>query len=250
MSDLPQVLGIAGLQLTLLMRKRFILALVTLWLVRLVILLQLGPTGAVPMLIPSLHIADLLVVVMACGFIADDAEAGTFAFVLSHGIDRRTFLVGKLIPVVCLALAFSMLAHVATLWMTRSPEATTVAGYAGRLAAASGLSLARILVVAALTVFLAVTLTNRYLVAMATLLFIYGLPSVLHSLLSPQSSGVWILESLLPWRDSFDRAAVALFTAGIAAGTLASCVVQPLLYALFFGALTVRALERRDLFAS
>jgi hypothetical protein len=249
MGDRSQTLGIAGLQLKLLSRKRFILALVTVWLIRLVLVLEMGRSGgpALPLLLPSFYVTDLLVIVMACGLIADDADYGTFPFVLSHGIDRRTFLAGKLLPVVVLALAFAALAHTATLLMMPSGEATGVAVAAGRLAMASGLSLVRILVVGAVTAWMAVTFTNRYVASIGTLLYVYGLASLLQALLTPQSPGVWIAESFLPWRDSFDRAAAGLFSGGIAAGTLVTSAIQPLIYAALFGALALRALGRRDL---
>ncbi len=248
MGDMPQMLGVARLQLTLLLRKRFILALVTLWLTQAVLALELGRSGvSLPLLNPTLQITDLVVIVMACGLIADDAERGTFPFVLSHGIDRRTFLVGKLLPVVVLALGFSFLAHIATLAMVPSHQATSVAVAAGRLLMASGMSLVRILVVTAVTAWMAVMFTNRYVASIGTLVYVYGLAYVVESIFSPQSPGVWLAESFLPWRDSFDRVAAGLFSSGIAAGPLAASLVQPLLYAVFFGALAVRTLERRDL---
>lgn len=247
--DMPQTLAIAGLQLKLLSRKRFILALVTVWLIRVVLVMELGRSGvSLPLLIPSLYITDLLVIVMACGLIADDAEQGTFPFVLSHGLDRRTFLLGKLLPVVVLAVVFSTLAHTATLVMMRSGDAASVPAAAGRLVIASGLSLVRILVVAAVTAWMAVMFTNRYLASIGALLYVYGLAYVLQSILSPGSPGVWLAESVLPWRDSFDRAAAGLFSSGsVASATLAVSLVQPLFYAVIFGALAVRSLERRDL---
>jgi len=248
MGDTLQMLAIAGLQLKLLLRKRFILALVTVWLVRVVLVVELGRSGVfLPLLIPTLYITDLLVIVMACGLIADDAERGTFPFVLSHGIDRRTFLVGKLLPVVALTFGFSILAHIATLAMMPSHQATSVAVAAGRLVMASGMSLVRILVVTAMTALMAVMFTNRLVASIGTLLYVYGLAYVVQSILSPRSPGVWLAESFLPWRDSFDRVGAGLFSSGIAAGTLAASVVQPLLYAVFFGALAMRTLRRRDL---
>jgi ABC-type transport system involved in multi-copper enzyme maturation permease subunit len=245
---MAQTLALAGLQLTLLSRKRFILALVTIWLVRLVFVLELGRSGvSLPLLLPSLYVADLLVVAMACGLIADDAERGTFPFVLSHGIDRTTFLAGKLLPVIAIAMAFSILAHAATLVLMPSHGASGVAGAAGRLVLASGLSLVRILVVTTVTALTAVLFTNRYLAAIGALVYVYGLSWLLQSLLSPSSPGVWLAESFLPWRDSFDRAAAGLLTSGVASGTLIVSVVQPLVYAVIFGALAARVLAQRDL---
>jgi ABC-type transport system involved in multi-copper enzyme maturation permease subunit len=245
---MAQTLAIARLQLTLLSRKRFILALVALWLIRLVFVLELGRSGvSLPLLLPSLYLADLLVVVMACGLVADDAERGTFPFVLSHGIDRRTFLTGKLLPVVALAIAFSILAHAATLILLPAPKLGGVAGASGRLVLASGLSLVRILVVTAVTAWMAVLFTNRYVASIAALAYIYGLSWLLQSVLSPASPGVWLAESLLPWRDSFDRAAAGLLSGSVSPGTIAVSAAQPLVYAVLFGVLAERSLSQRDL---
>lgn len=245
--EMPQTLGIAGLQLKLLLRKRVILALVTVWIIQALLAVQLGSGVVLRLLLPTLLVADLLVIVMACGMIADDADQGTFPFVLSHGIERRTFLAGKLLPIVALALVFSALAHAATLLVVRSAQPTSVTLIVGQLALASGVSLVRILIVGAVTAFMAVVLTNRYLAAVASLAYIYGLGVLLRSVLSPQSPGVWLAESLLPWRDNFDRLAVGLFSSKVAAGTLAASIAQPLLYAIILGALAVVILHRRDL---
>ena len=247
---MSQILAIAGLQLKLLSHKRFILALVAVWIVRLVLVVELGRSNvSLPLLLPSLYITDLLVIVMACGLIADDAERGTFAFVLSHGIDRRMYLAGKLLPVIGLATAFAVLAHVATVLMTPSAAGgpASPAAVAGRLIIGSAMSLARILVVTAVTAWMAVALTNRYLASMGALLYVYGLAYLVQSVLSPQSAGAWLAESLLPWRDNFDRLAAMLFSGRLEAAPLATAIVQPLVYATLFGVLAVRTLGRRDL---
>lgn len=245
--DLPQVLGIASLQLKLILRKRFILVLLGAWVLHASIVMQEGRGGPVLMLLPTLFVTDLLVVVMACGLIADDADHGTFPFVLSHGIDRSAFLLGKLLPVVVLAIAFSVLAHTTTVSTMRFPEGTSRAVVSGRIATASGMSLVRILVLTTVTALMAVAFTNRIQAAMAALFYAYGVPYLLHAWLSPQQPGVWLAESILPWRDSFDRALAGLLSGGIAPGRLATSVAQPLIYAIVFGAIAVHFLRRRDL---
>ncbi|MBI4474247.1 MAG: ABC transporter permease subunit [Acidobacteria bacterium] len=245
--EMPQALGVARLQLKLLMRKRFILVLAALWLIHVILVLELGRTALALLVIPSFQIPDLLVIAMACGLIADDAEHGTFPFMLSHPIERRTFLLGKLLPVVVLTLGVAVVAHTATVVIMRTYETASIAISAGPLVMAYSLSLARILVVTGITAWMAVTFTNRYMAAIGSLLYVYGFPYMLQSLLSPQSPGVGLAESFLPWRDSFERVAAGLFSRETTAGMLAAAVVQPLLYAAIFGVLAARTFERRDL---
>lgn len=247
-TDLPQTLGVAGLQLKLMARKRFILVLATISCVSLLMDYQLrGSLNPVRLLVSSFLITDLLVIGMTCGLIAEDADLGTFPFVLAHGIDRRTFLTGKLLPVVGVAFLFSAVSHAATLGLSHPGEPLGIASASGRLAAACVLSLSRILVVAAVTAFMAVALTNRSKACIAALFVTYGVVYGLQLAVSARDSSVWFWETLLPWRDNFERAVDSVFSRGITIQTLAAAIVQPLVYAVIFGALALRVLRRRDL---
>lgn len=243
-----QTLGVAGLQLKLMARKRFILVLLTLWFLNLLLDAQLDRSvSAVRLLLSSLLVSDFLVIGMTCGLIADDAEQETFPFVLSHGIERRVFLLGKLLPVVAVVLLFATLSHAAILAVTQSGAALSVAAASGRLFAAAVMSLARILVIAGVTAFMAVMVTNRSLACVGSLVYVYGLGYGLQRVVLADSPGVWVWETLMPWRDNFERAISRLFSGGIAPQTLGAAVVQPLVYAAVFGVLAERRLRRRDL---
>jgi hypothetical protein len=245
------IFAVARLQLRLLTHKRAILVLLTIWIVRFLLLVQLGATGlpspvVVQLLVPTLLVTDLLVVAMTCGLIADDAEQGTFPFVLANGIERRTFLAGKLLAIVGVALAFATLAHIATVTLPGAPS-RPLADAMTRVVLASTLSLARLLVVATATAWLAVLFTTRQLVVMGALLYVYGLAALLHAVVAPNDRGVWLVESVLPWRDAFERVAESLFTGRIDVTLLATSLIQPVAYAAIFFVLATRRLERRDL---
>ena len=246
----PLILTIARLQLKLALQKRFILVLVALWAVHVSLVVQLGRAGAslvLSLLVPAFFVTDLLVIVLASGLIADDAEQDTFPFILSHGIERSTFLWGKLLMIVALAMGFALFAHVAilTLAPTQGPKNYSV--LASQLVLAATMSFARIVAVASVTAFAAVLLVHRPAAAVAALGYAYGLPSIVHAIFQPRTPGAVVAESVCLWRDSFDRAAGGLFSGVVNYGAVAGAIVQPLAYAAVFAFLASRSLQRRDL---
>jgi hypothetical protein len=65
--------------------------------------------------------------------------------------------------------------------------------------------------------------------------------------LQPESLGLRIVESLLPWRHSFDVAAIGAFSGALEVNRLMVVIAQPLVWTGLFGALSLRILRRRDL---
>lgn len=241
-----QAFAVAGLQVRSLLQKRMILAIVVIWIAQVAILLRAGGRAAPVAFQLTFAVTDLLVIAMTCGLIADDAERGTFPFLLSHGIGRRTFLSARLLTTVLIALTFALFAHIATLFLLRSDEAMTAVA-AGRVARASVVSLIRILALTAVTAWMAVRLTKRQSAALGALLYCYGLAFLIHGLRSPGEPGSWLTESFLLWRDSFGRLPAEIYVGPLSAGRLATSGFQPLVYGALFGVLAMRGFDRRDL---
>jgi hypothetical protein len=243
---MTQALAVCALQLRLLLRQRAILGIVAVWVLQLAILYQVGERGRLVAFQINILVADILVVAMAGGLIADDATLGTFPFLLSHAIDRSAFLIGKLVCVVLLVFVCVECAQAATLFVP-SAVVTARGARGASFLQVSTLCAARIVALAAVTAWMSVTLSNRYLVAIGALSYCYGAEVVLHLVLQPESLGLRIVESLLPWRHSFDVAAIGAFSGALEVNRLMVVIAQPLVWTGLFGALSLRILRRRDL---
>lgn len=247
--EVSQALAITELQFKLLLHKRIVLALVIGWILQLLVIVSarssIDPSFGYRV---TSGVTDWLVILMASGVIADDAERGTFSLVLSHGIERSVFMAGKLSSIVAIALLFSLLGQVVTIWLIVRGDATVSLAVLGpRIIPAVCLSLVRILVVATATACVAVAATNRHLAALGAFVYVYGLSLLVRRIFGLKDVWLGIVDSFLPWRSDFDRVVASAFSSDVEIGRLAAATLQPLLYAILFGVLALRLLERRDL---